>query len=167
MKCRFEVLSAEHRTAVIDIFNFYVENSFAAYPAHKVPYEFFDRLMDTAKGYPAYAMIDPDSGNVSGFCMLKPYHPFDVFGETAEISYFIAPSEVGKGLGSEALILLENRAREKGIRQILASISSLNEQSLSFHERHGFIECGRFQRIGKKNNIYFDVVWMQKEIQPK
>jgi len=166
MKCSFEILSAEHRNAVIDIFNYYVENSFAAYPASKVPYEFFDRLMDSAKGYPAFAILEKVSGRTVGFCMLKPYHPFDVFSETAEISYFIAPSEVGKGLGTEALILLENKAMEKGIRQILASISSLNEQSLRFHERQGFIECGRFQRIGKKNNIYFDVVWMQKEIHP-
>jgi len=56
------------------------------------------------------------------------------------------------------------KAREMGITSILASISSLNPSSLSFHESHGFEECGRFAGIGRKNGQGFDVVWMQKMV---
>lgn len=99
-----------------------------------------------------------------GFCSLKPFIPFSTFKETAEISYFIEPSEVGKGAGSQALNLLEAKGREIGIRQILASISSLNEQSLNFHNKNGFRECGKFKNVILKKNIHFDIIWMQKEI---
>jgi phosphinothricin acetyltransferase len=37
---------------VIDIFNTYIENSFAAYPEAKVRYDFYDRLLEITKGYP-------------------------------------------------------------------------------------------------------------------
>jgi len=71
---------------------------------------------------------------------------------------------VGKGIGTKALKLLEEDGRNMGIKQILANISSYNEQSIEFHRKNGFLECGRFLNIGKKNGNNFDVVWMEKEI---
>lgn len=72
--------------------------------------------------------------------------------------------DVGKGIGKEALSMLEVAAAELGIKKILASISSENSVSLSFHGSNGFVECGRFSRVGKKLGRYFDIVWMSKEI---
>jgi phosphinothricin acetyltransferase len=160
----FEELSVKHKIAVIDIYNHYIENSFAAYPEQKVPYEFFDLMLNKIQGYPAYSIINTSINKVVGFCYLKMYHPFTAFKETAEITYFIEPLEVGKGIGKLALKLLEEKAQERGIRQILASISSKNEQSLIFHLKNGFKECGRFANVGKKNGNHFDIIWMQKTI---
>ena len=77
---------------------------------------------------------------------------------------FVQPEMTGMGLGAQMLAYLETAGKEKGITTILASISSLNEGSIRFHERHGFTECGRFARVGIKNGIVFDTVWMQKFI---
>ena len=55
-------------------------------------------------------------------------------------------------------------AKKQGIATILASISSLNEGSIRFHERHGFVECGRFLKVAEKKGMVFDTVWMQKFI---
>jgi phosphinothricin acetyltransferase len=57
---------------------------------------------------------------------------------------------------------LINEAKQKGVSSILASISSLNEGSINFHRKNGFVECGRFKKIGKKKEQFFDVVWMQR-----
>jgi hypothetical protein len=38
-------LSSEDREPVMDIFNYYIENSFAAYPEKKFPYQFFDMFL--------------------------------------------------------------------------------------------------------------------------
>lgn len=161
----FEELCDRHREPVIDIYNHYIENSFAAYPEQKIPYEFFSMMLDKTQGYPAYAIVNSSINKVVGFCYLKMYHPFVVFKETAEITYFIEPLEVGKGIGKLALKLLEEKAKEKGIRQILASISSKNEQSQIFHLKNGFKECGRFNNVGKKKGEHFDIIWMQKTIE--
>jgi L-amino acid N-acyltransferase YncA len=45
-------LSSSDREEVIDIFNYYVENSFAAYPERRVSYEFFDLFLQSTVGYP-------------------------------------------------------------------------------------------------------------------
>jgi len=49
-----------------------------------------------------------------------------------------------------------------GVDCLLANISSHNEQSLDFHRKMGFQQCGRFRRVGKKFGKDFDVIWMQK-----
>lgn len=160
----FEPLAAAHGPAVMAIFNYYVENSFAAYPEKKLPEEFFGRFLEMSRGYPAFAVREKKEGSVIGFCFLHAYHPFPTFKATAEITYFIAPAATGKGIGSDALALLEEGARTMGVRRLLASISSLNKGSIAFHARHGFAECGRFRRIGRKHGREFDMVWMQKEL---
>jgi phosphinothricin acetyltransferase len=51
------------------------------------------------------------------------------------------------------------------ITSLLANISSRNRQSLEFHLRNGFRECGRFLKVGHKFGEAFDVVWMQKQLE--
>jgi phosphinothricin acetyltransferase len=152
---------ADHRHAVIDIFNHYVESTFAAYPEKPVPYEFFDMMLKACAGYPAVAACD-EAGQVLGFGMLRPYHPMAAFAQTAEISYFLKTGFTGRGIGRQILDHLLAGARNKGLSMILASISSRNEGSIRFHAKNGFTECGRFRCIGRKNGQAFDVVWMQR-----
>ncbi|MCQ1536075.1 N-acetyltransferase [Methanosarcina sp. KYL-1] len=154
-------ISPEDREAVIDIFNHYIENSFAAYPEKKVPYEFFNFFLQATAGYPTTLAKD-ENKKVVGFGMLHPHSPMPTLSGTAEITYFIRPDCTGKGIGSSMLERLMAGAREKGLHCILASISSLNEGSIRFHRDHGFKECGRFREVGKKNGKLFDTVWMQR-----
>lgn len=160
----YEPMSEKHCNEVIDIFNYYIENSFAAYFENKLPYEFFNKFIEITKGYPAYVLLNNKIGKVIGFCFLKPYSPLPVFKETAEVTYFLEKGETGKGIGHEILNLLEVEGKKIGITHLLASISSYNKQSLNFHKKNGFYECGRLQNIGEKKAKYFDVVLMEKEI---
>lgn len=154
-------MSDEDRETVIDIFNHYVENSFAAYPENKLPYQAFDMFLQMSNGFPS-GTIRNQSGVIIAFGMLRQHNPLPVFSHTAEATYFIHPDYTGKGLGKILLDFLEKGANEKGITSILASISSLNPNSIKFHKKNGFMECGCFKRVGRKNGHEFDVVWMQK-----
>lgn len=50
MKIRIKPLTKNNQTEVIDIFNYFVENSFAAYPEDKLPHEYFDNLLKMGLG---------------------------------------------------------------------------------------------------------------------
>lgn len=158
----FVKMNNEHASGVMAIYNYYIENSFAAYPEEKLPINFFDKLLEMAKGYPAFVIKSDD--NIVGFCLLRAYNPFPTFKSTTEISYFIDEKHSGKGLGKKALDKLEEVAKEQGITTILASVCSKNAHSLSFHQKNGFTECGRFREIGRKFGEIFDVVWFSKQI---
>lgn len=164
VEVKFVAMTAEHRAEVMDIFNYYIENGFSAYPESRLPEEFFVKLLEVTKGYPAFVMVDAGSREIVGFCFLRAYNRFSTFRKTAEITYFIREEYTGKGLGRLALQRLETEAEQLGISVILASISSRNERSIAFHNKNGFSECGRFRGIGEKQGTTFDVVWMQKDL---
>lgn len=161
MSTVFAPMTADDRIEVIDIFNHYIENSYAAYPERKLPYEAFGALLNMCQGYPS-ATARTDSGEVVGFGMLRPYSPISSFSGTAEITYFIKPGHTGRGIGVEILDHLIEGARARGITTLLASISSLNDGSIRFHARNGFVECGRLAGIGCKNGKTFAVVYYQR-----
>lgn len=163
MKPTLTPIATDDRKDIIDIFNFYVENSFAAYPEKKLPYDFFDTLLNLCQGYPN-ATVKNISGEVAGFGMLRPYNPMPVFYRTAEITYFIKPDFTGHGIGRTLLDYLVDEGGKKGITSIIAGISSLNEGSIRFHLKNGFVECGRFRAVGQKNGKLFDVFYCQKMI---
>ncbi|NLI92851.1 MAG: hypothetical protein GX434_11800 [Peptococcaceae bacterium] len=43
-----------------------------------------------------------------------------------------------------------------------SGIYAINEPSIRFHLKHGFVECGKFQSAGKKKDRDIDIIWMQK-----
>lgn len=163
MEYRFEPFSETNRNGVVDVFNYFIENSFAAFREKTVDYEMFDRYLTLAAGYTAIA-VKTEPGQVIGFAFMRPFHPADTFRRSAEVTYFLFPEHTGKGLGSRILDYFIQEAKPRGIDILLASISSLNDQSLQFHRKHGFVECGRFKEIGIKHGKTFDMVWMQKRL---
>ena len=165
MAYSIDPISTQDGESIMGIFNHYVENSFAAYPEKKLPCEAFKLFIEASNGLPTGSIKDP-MGRIVGFGLLRPHHPMPTFSTTAEVTFFLHPDYTGLGLGEELLYFLEMGAREKEITNILASISSLNPGSIRFHRKNGFMECGRFKNIGKKNGRVFDTVWMQKTLTP-
>jgi L-amino acid N-acyltransferase YncA len=151
----------EDRKPIVDIFNYYIANSFAAYPELEVPYEAFDIFLQMSQGYPTGTVKD-SMGNVIGFGFLHFHNPVPAFSETAEVTYFISQECTGNGIGKSLLNYFEEKGKQKGIRNILAHISSLNPGSIHFHRKNGFTECGCFKSVGKKKGRVFDTIWMQK-----
>ena len=156
-------ISRNHGDEIIAIYNYYIENSFAAYLETRVPPDFFEQFLKICEGYPAVVAED-ETGSVLGFGLLRPFHAFPAFSRTAFITYFIKPGFTGKGTGTQILEYLIRQGKEKGITSILADISSLNLESINFHRKNGFVECGRLKKVGIKNGTVFDIVYMQRKI---
>lgn len=150
---------------MLEIFNYYIDNSFAAYLETPVGPEFFKTSHDEgepnkSKRYPFYVM--EEDNRVIGLGALRPYLPFPNFQHTGVLSYFILPEYTRKGQGTKLLDFLCQEAKKKNMKSLLANVSSKNQASLNFHLKHGFVECGRFKDAGTKFGKYFDIVWFQK-----
>ncbi len=150
---------------MLEIFNYYVDNSFAAYLETPVGPEFFQTSYEESgpnknEHSPFYVM--EEDNRVIGIGALRPYLPFPNFQHTGVLSYFILPEYTRKGLGVKLLDALCEDAKKKNIKSLLANVSSKNQASLNFHLKHGFVECGRFKDVGTKFGKYFDIVWFQK-----
>lgn len=99
------------RDDIVSIFNYYVENGFAAYPDKPLDDRLFDFLKTIIYG-DAFFVLETAEKKVIGFGFLKKYHPYPAFNRTAEAGYFILPEYTGRGLGARLLDILEKSANE-------------------------------------------------------
>ncbi|MCK4259322.1 MAG: N-acetyltransferase [Halanaerobiales bacterium] len=162
MNITFEKLSLEHQEEVMCIFNYYIKKSTSAYREKTVDNEHFLNFID-GSNHCEFA-IKNDQNKVIGFCLLEPFMSLSTFAEAAETMYFIDHEYTGQGIGTLVLKKLEDEARKRGIKKLLANISSENANSINFHQKNGFVEYGRLKNVGKKFDRYFSIVWMGKEL---
>lgn len=148
---------------VTEIFNYYSENSFASFFEEKLDEGFYTMLADIAYNG-AFYIAEDDNKNSIGFAVLKRFHKAQAYNRTAELTYFLHHDHTNKGVGTMMLEKMEADAKKMGIDTLLAKISSLNPQSIRFHEKNEFVECGRFLRTARKFGKDIDLVWMQKFI---
>jgi L-amino acid N-acyltransferase YncA len=160
----FAEMSTIHRRAVIDIFNYFITESHAAFLGEPVDYPFFDHFVKMAHGYPAL-VVQAGPGPVVGFGFMRPHYLADSSKRAAQVTYFILPEHTRQGLGTALLAFFVGEARKMGLDSLLANISSRNRQSLEFHLKNGFRECDRFLKVGHKFGEVVDAVWLQKQLE--
>lgn len=157
----FTEMRDSHAEEVMAILNHYVENGFAACHEQPFPAAGFAGLRETIGRYPAAVAIG--GGNiVAGFAFLRPYHSAPAFARTAEIASFVHHRHTRRGLGAILLDVLIAGARNMGVDNIVARVSSLNLPGLAFHAKNGFKVRGRLPAAGRKLGKDFDVVYMNK-----
>lgn len=99
---------------------------------------------------------------ILGWAALSPYSKRAVYSGVAEVSIYITSSALGKGIGSKLLSLLILQSEEKNIWTLQAGIFPENIASLKLHKKHGFREVGRREKIGKMNDIWRDVILLER-----
>ena len=162
MDIHFNKLTEKYKKETIDIFNYYIEHTTAAYRSEKVQYDFFENFVDenVVSAYVAMNICN----DVIGFCMLEKYKNIRTFNELGDCMYFIKPEMTGKGVGRNMLSLIENDAKQNGIKKLVVDISDENEKSIAFHKKHGFVEYGRLKNCWRKFGRNIGIVYMCKEI---
>ena len=148
--------------AVVNIFNYFVRESFAGYPEKEFGGEFFEQLRRQAL---IFYVIETNH-KVVGFGFVRPFNELENFSHTGVLTYFILPQYTRQGWGTKLLNVLIDVGMALGINNFVAHISSKNEQSLRFHKKLGFKECGRLKDMGVKFGQKFDIVWVQKQFIP-
>jgi phosphinothricin acetyltransferase len=148
--------------AILDIYNDAVLTTTATYDyeprslQHRI--QWFD---DHGKiGFPIFVAED-DSGKIAGWSSLSRYHDRKGYQFTSENSIYVASYARGRGVGRLLLEPLIDSAKKLGLRAIIAVIDASNEASIRLHERQGFFEVGRFQKVGFKFGRWLDVVYME------
>lgn len=163
MEYAFEIITEQHKKEIIDIFNYYIKHSTAAYRDECVSYDFFDNFIEDCIDDSKYVIKNREDVIV-GFCMLEYFSRSNTFKHMAEVTYFIKNEFIGFGIGTLALERLEHDAKEKGIKILTAEISSKNIGSINFHKKHGFTIYGELENAGFKFNEYFNLVLMNKKL---
>jgi phosphinothricin acetyltransferase len=100
--------------------------------------------------------------DVIGWAALSPVSSRRVYSGVAEVSVYVSGNFRGRGIGQALLESLIECSEEHGIWTLQAGILTDNVSSRQLHERCGFREVGRRERIGKLNGTWRDVVLLER-----
>src|SRR5947207_7516648 len=99
---------------------------------------------------------------IVGWAALSPVSQRCVYGGVAEVSVYVSTSSRGSGVGRKLLDALINESEQNGIWTLQAGIFPENVGSLAVHQRCGFREVGRRERIGKMNGGWRDTILLER-----
>lgn len=80
---------------------------------------------------------------------------------TVEHSIYVAPDQVGKGIGKKLMNELILQAKQQKIHTMIGGIDASNTYSIDFHKQFGFVECGIIREAGYKFDRWLDLQFMQ------
>ncbi|MFP4356792.1 MAG: N-acetyltransferase family protein, partial [Phycisphaerae bacterium] len=157
----FLPLTPERIDPAREIYNHYVRNTTVTFHVTELTTQQFADMLITDSPRLGSWVIQRE-GRTIGWCCLMRYKPRCAFDQTAEVSVYLHPDATGAGAGRQAVEFLLDRAGEKGLHALIASISGENTRSLVLFEKMGFQTVGTLRQVGVKFDRRLDLVLMEK-----
>ena len=159
----FYKISDDDLEFITGIFNYYIEKTVIAFYTKPVSVEEISKVIPFS--HPVYAAyIIKWNGNKCGYCYYSQYKAREAYNRTAEITVYLSEEFTGKGIGKAAVEFIEQKANEKNIKNLIATITALNQKSIKLFEKCGYKKCAHLKNVGEKFDQILDVVMYQKEI---
>lgn len=157
----FEEIKEEHLTEVLEIYKYYILNTSATFHKHVLSKDEMRELVffDCPK-YKTFVI--KSGGTICGYVILTRYSRREAFDDTSEVTIYLKPDYMGKGIGSQALQFIEAIARQQNMHVLIATICGENLKSISLFEKNGFTKCAHYKEVGKKFGKLLDIVAYQK-----
>jgi L-amino acid N-acyltransferase YncA len=99
---------------------------------------------------------------VLGWAALSPVSGRCVYAGVAEVSVYVAAAARGSGVGKALLQALIEESELHRIWTLQAGIFPENAASIALHKSRGFREVGVRRRIGKRDEVWRDVLLLER-----
>jgi len=107
-------------------------------------------------------VVVEDDGAIVAFSSTSTYRPRECYAGIAECSVYVARGARGHRLGALALEALHDAARDAGFHKLVSRVFPENQASLKMLERLGWRRIGIYERHGKLDGVWKDVVIVEK-----
>jgi L-amino acid N-acyltransferase YncA len=102
-------------------------------------------------------VVEDDRGIIA-FASTSMYRSRQCYAGIAEFSVYVARARRGNGVGRLAMQALLDEAKAKGYWKLVSRIFPENRASLRLLQRMGFREVGVYEKHGKLDGVWRDVV---------
>ncbi len=124
------------------------------------PEDFCKKISDLR--YPF--LVAEEGGALLGFCYAAPFREKEAYRWDVEMTIYLAPAQVGHGLGRMLLESCLRAVQARGYLNAYSCITLPNERSVGLHKALGFAELGIFPQTGYKLGKWHDVIWLGKRL---
>lgn len=151
--------------AITAIYNEAVRNTFAIWSETEATLDQRRTWMDMRRsaGMPVRVAVDP-AGEVVAYASYGPFREPSGYRLTVEHSLYVAPHAQRHGLGRQLLEELIGRARQAGLRRMVAGVDAANAASIRLHESAGFELQGMLKGVGVKHGRTLDLAFLVRAL---
>jgi len=118
-------------------------------------------LQNRSERHPVLVAVDENDA-AWGWASLNVFNARACYSGVAEISVYIERGCRGQGLGKLLLTQLEAVAREQGFHKLVLATFPYNRLGQGLYRRMGFREVGVYEKQGKLDGNWVDVMIMEK-----
>ncbi len=151
--------------ALVAIYNHYVEAGPVTFDLEPFEVEarrpWFEQFAATGRHRLLVAEAD---GALAGYACSHRFRLKPAYDPTVETTIYLAPGQVGRGLGTALYTALFETLRTEDVHRAYAGITLPNPASERLHARFGFEPVGVFHEVGRKGGRYWDVGWYEKAL---
>jgi phosphinothricin acetyltransferase len=162
-----EIRSAqlEDAAGINEIGNYYILNTSANFKVDELDLEERQTWMKSF-GEPGRhrLIVAIEKKVILGYACSTPFQDRCAYQTSISTTIYLHPDSCKKGLGTRLYSQLFRLLENEDLHRAFAGITLPNEASVAIHKKFGFIEVGVFREAGRKNNQYWDVLWMGKPL---
>lgn len=143
--------------AMAEIFNHWVRTSTVIFSNRELePSQMAEKIKPVIDGgFPFFVDTD-ENGRVTGYAYAHRYHPDPVYSGTWELTEYLSPDAVGKGIGSSLFHTLIDECKTRGAHVLISCITSGNAACERMNLSAGFTLSGIIPQAGYKFGLWLD-----------
>ena len=115
-------------------------------------------------GYRWQCLVAEENGVVLGYGCSGEFKPKAAYRTSVEVSIYVDGTAHRRGIARTLYSALFNALAGTGVHRAYAGITLPNEASVALHREFGFTDVGIYREVGNKFGRYWDVLWMEREI---
>lgn len=156
--------TAADAAAIAAIYNHYVAETVVTF--EEVPVsasEFAGRIESVAAaGFPW--LVAEQAGRIAGYAYATKWRDRSAYRFSAEVTVYLAPTDTGRGLGSQLYAELFPMLEARGLHAIMGGITLPNDASVALHEKFGMRKVAHFDEVGFKFDRWLAVGYWQRTL---
>ena len=131
----------------------------------RTPREWRDLFEADIVSGPYTLLVAVEDDVILGFVSTQRFRPKPAYARSVEISVYISPDAVSRGVGSALFEALFARIEgDERFHRAFSIIALPNESSIALHERFGFVHRGTLTEAGYKFGQYLDVAYYERAL---
>jgi phosphinothricin acetyltransferase len=147
--------------AIARIYNEGIEDRVATFETRlRTP----DDILRWFDGIHPIVVVEAEDGQVIAFASTSTYRPRECYAGIAEFSVYVAREARGRGAGKLAMTALIEAAERAGFWKLVSRVFPENMASRALLKSLGFREVGVYEKHGKLDGVWRDVVIVERLI---
>ena len=148
-------------SAIAAIYNHYIAETVITFEELPVPAAEIARRIEDVRAAALPWLVAEQAGRILGYAYATKWRDRSAYRFSAEVTVYLDPSDVGRGIGSKLYAELFPRLKARGVHAALGGIALPNEASIALHEKFGMRKVAHLQEVGFKFDRWIDVGYWQ------